>query len=71
MLGVRIVTIFCVMKIAQRGEWSPSADVVANTVNKHERQSEAVLEFSRNRVHHSGSMGDGVEPEVVRHLLFC
>jgi hypothetical protein len=62
---------FFVMKIAQREEWSPSTDVVTNSVNKHERQSEMVLEFSRNCVHHSSGMGDGVEPEVVRHLIFC
>ncbi len=30
-----------------------------------------VLGFARNRVHHSGGMGDGVEPEVARHLFFC
>jgi hypothetical protein len=46
-------------------------DVMANSVNKHKRQSETVLEFVWNRVHHSGSMGDGVEPEVVRHMFFC
>jgi hypothetical protein len=71
MLGARIVAIFFVMKTAQREEWSPSMCVVANSVNKHERQSKAVLEFSRNRVHHSGGMGDGVEPEIARHLFVC
>ena len=71
MLGAHIVAIFSVMKIAQREEWSPSTDVVANSMNKHERQSKTVLEFARNCVHHSGGMGDGVEPEVARHLFFC
>jgi hypothetical protein len=33
MLGAHIVTIFFVMKKAQREEWGPSADVVANAVN--------------------------------------
>ncbi len=69
MLGVCIIAIFFVMKIAQREEWSPSTDVVANFVNKHERQSKTVLEFAPNRVHHSGGMGDGIEPEVARHLF--
>ncbi len=71
MLGARIVAIFFVMKIAQREEWSPSTDVVANFVNKHEWQSKTVFEFARNCVHHSGGMGDGVEQEVARHLFFC
>ncbi len=70
MIGTRILAIFFVMKIAQREEWSPSADIVANSVNQHERQSKRVLEFSRNCVHHSGRMGDCVEPEVAWHLLF-
>jgi hypothetical protein len=46
-------------------------DVVANAVNKHERQSKKGFEFARNCVHHSGSMGDGIEPELARHLFFC
>ncbi len=45
-------------------------DVVANSMNKHEKQNKTVLEFAWNHVHHSGGMGDCVEPEVVRHLLF-
>jgi hypothetical protein len=46
MLDPHIVAIFFVMKIAQREELSPSTDVMANSVNKHERQSKMVLEFA-------------------------
>jgi hypothetical protein len=69
MLGTCIVTILFVMKIAKREERSPSTNVVANPANQHEGQSETVFELPRNCIHHPGCVGDGIEPEVAKHLL--
>ncbi len=69
MLGTCIVTILFVMKIARREERSPSTNIVADPVNQHEGQSKMVFELPRNCIHHPGCVGDGVEPEVARHLL--
>jgi hypothetical protein len=43
---------------------------MANPVNQKEGLGKAIFEFTRICVHHTRSMGDGVEPKAARHLFF-
>ncbi len=57
------------VKIADRENWKSSSWVRAHTMNQHKRRGELVVVPTRDHIHHSCSMFNGIVPEGARHLF--
>ena len=69
-LGTLGITVFLVVKVAQREYRKPSSLIRAHTMGEHERRSQLIFVSAWDHVHHASGMSYCVIPEGAGHLFF-